>query len=149
MSEDWRHRAVCKGLEEDRAAAVFFSLKRPDIREAKAMCNKCPVRRECLEDSLKQQDRFGVFGGVDQYERRRALQIDREGHASVNSKPIRCPLCGEKKIITNVKRRSWMQVTCSSEACQLTWVAKRVVPRKKTETTEAGTDDSQAVERAL
>lgn len=148
MSEDWRDDARCLDLPETRNE-IFFSLQRPDMKAAKALCAKCPVRRECLEDSLEQQDRFGIFGGADQYERRRALQIDREGHASVNSKPIRCPLCGEKKIITNVKRRSWMRVTCSADDCQLSWVAKRVVPRKKTETIEVGTDDSQAVERAL
>jgi WhiB family redox-sensing transcriptional regulator len=148
MSDDWRNGAECLNLPEARKD-IFFSLVRPDMKAAKAMCAKCPVRRECLEDSLEQQDRFGIFGGADQYQRRQALQIDREGHASANAKPIRCPLCGEKKINTNIKRRSWMRVTCSAVDCQLSWVAKRVVPRKKTEPTEAGTNDSQAVERTL
>lgn len=95
------------------------------------------------------QDRFGIFGGADHLRRRQALQIDREGHATANAKPIRCPLCGERKIITNVKRRSWMQVTCSAEDCQLSWVAKRVVPRKKTEPKEPENSDGQGVEPTI
>jgi WhiB family redox-sensing transcriptional regulator len=129
MSESWSERANCKEIPVE----VFFSSKRADIRRAKAACMECPVRRECLEDSLKQQDRFGIFGGADHLRRRQALQIDADGHATISAKPLRCPLCGEKKIITNVKRRSWMKVTCSREECQLSWVAKRVVPRKPSE----------------
>lgn len=144
MSDDWRHLAKCKDLEE-KEAEIFFSLRGPDKKAAKAMCAQCPVRRECLEDSLKEQDRFGIFGGVDHYERRRALQIDREGHATNHAKPMRCPLCKEQKILTVLKRRSWMRVACSNSECGLVWVAKRVVPRKKTEAKET----NEAVEPAV
>jgi hypothetical protein len=145
MSDDWSERAVCTEIPVE----IFFSSQRRDIKQAKAACFSCPVRRECLEDSLKHQDRFGIFGGADHLRRRQALQIDREGHATVTAKRIRCPLCGEKNITTNIKRRSWMRVTCSNSTCGLSWVAKRVVPRKKTETKETDNNDGQAVEPAI
>jgi WhiB family redox-sensing transcriptional regulator len=146
MSEPrWRERAACK----DMPTALFFSSYNKDIQAAKKVCNTCPVRRTCLEDSLEHQDRFGVFGGADHFRRRQALQIDREGHATINAKPIRCPLCGERDITTLVKRRSWMQVKCPT--CELSWVAKRVAPKKKTTVQEKSTGDSdgQAVEPAV
>ena len=145
MSEEWRKDAACFGLSRE----LFFSTYHSETKRAKAVCTTCPVRRECLVDSLNHQDRFGIFGGATHLQRRQALQIDREGHATANAKPIRCPLCGEKKINTLLKRRSWMRVECSNEECKLAWVAKRVVPRKKTESPEAGADDTKAVEGAL
>lgn len=152
MADTWRERAACLPLPDENAedkAELFFSLHREDMREAKRICGTCPVRRECLLDALEHQDRFGVFGGADHYERRRALQINGEGYATNDVKPIRCPLCLNKRILTIVKRRAWMKVSCTE--CDLTWVAKRVVPRKKTTTQETSTGDSggKAVEPAV
>lgn len=140
MSDPWRDEAVCRDFDRPE---IFFSLKGPDKKEAKAMCARCPVRRQCLEDALEKQDRFGIFGGVDHYELRRAMQINGEGHATHNVKPLRCPYCFEKNILTLVKRRAWMRVSCLS--CDLTWDVKRVVPRKKT-TQEKSESDGQVVE---
>lgn len=144
MTEDWRERASCRGTAEPE---IFFSLKGPDKKAAKALCATCPVRRECLESSLEHEDRFGIFGGADHYERRRAMQINGEGYATSSVKPIRCPFCLGKNVITVLKRRAWMRVSCTQ--CDLTWVAKRVVPRKKTTTQETSTGDGQAVEPAV
>ena len=141
MSEPWEHEAACIGKPPE----IFFSVVYSDIKEAKAVCAECPVRLTCLTKSLERQDRFGVFGGVDHYERRRALQINNEGHATALVKPIRCPICRSENLVVNKKRRSWMSVTCAP--CSLTWVAKRVVPRKPTP--EQETSPSEVVEPTI
>jgi WhiB family redox-sensing transcriptional regulator len=73
----WRYLAACKGAE----AELFFA-PGPDegrplrlAREAKAkrICAECPVKAECLEAALAARESFGVWGGLNEYERRRLL----------------------------------------------------------------------------
>lgn len=68
IEEQWREEAACKGQPID----LFFppsSLKNdhPLILEAKAICYRCPVSKQCLEASDGQ---FGIWGGKTQSERR-------------------------------------------------------------------------------
>jgi hypothetical protein len=39
-------------------------------RIARALCNRCPVRAQCLEYAVKNQEEFGMWGGMSPYERR-------------------------------------------------------------------------------
>ena len=39
-------------------------------REAKLICSRCPVRIECLDHALTHDERFGIFGGLSEMERR-------------------------------------------------------------------------------
>ena len=48
---------------------------RSQVREAKALCADCPVRLLCLENALQQGERYGIWGGKTERERR---QIRRE-----------------------------------------------------------------------
>lgn len=71
---DWRNQAACRGLDPD----LFFSLDtfetKPDRDDreiqAKAVCAGCPVRVECLEYALQAGERYGIWGGLDEIERR-------------------------------------------------------------------------------
>ena len=140
----WTERAECAKPNENGAdrSPLFFSSSGLDIRAAKRICGECPVRRECLSDALEHGDRFGVWGGVDYHELRRAMSIDSEGHATNRSLPPRCPFCFEKKLTVLVKRRNWWRVACST--CDLEWVLKRVVAPKPTPTPEPTRETSES-----
>ncbi|WTJ01515.1 WhiB family transcriptional regulator (plasmid) [Streptomyces sp. NBC_00015] len=66
---DWSERGVC-GLPE---AEALFS-EPGSQHEAKAVCNQCPVRAECLAYALDQRIEFGVWGGKTERERRAMLR---------------------------------------------------------------------------
>jgi WhiB family transcriptional regulator, redox-sensing transcriptional regulator len=38
--------------------------------EAKRICAGCPVQRECLEYALRVREPFGIWGGLNETERR-------------------------------------------------------------------------------
>ena len=40
-------------------------------REAKEVCRGCVVREECLEFALQNGEKFGIWGGLSERERRR------------------------------------------------------------------------------
>ena len=63
----WQERALC--AQTDREA--FFPEKGGSTREAKRVCLSCDVRGECLEYALGHDERFGIWGGLSERERRR------------------------------------------------------------------------------
>ncbi len=63
----WVLEAKC--LDADPEA--FFPEKGGSTREAKRICSACPVRNECLEHALANDERFGIWGGLSERERRR------------------------------------------------------------------------------
>ena len=50
---------------------AFFPEKGGSTREAKKVCLSCDVRGECLEYALAHDERFGIWGGLSERERRR------------------------------------------------------------------------------
>ncbi|MSO78753.1 MAG: WhiB family transcriptional regulator [Acidimicrobiia bacterium] len=70
----WQKRAACRGPE----SVLFFAPTRPESRperesreeRAKAICGDCPVQRECLEYSLRIREPHGIWGGLNETERR-------------------------------------------------------------------------------
>lgn len=68
MRTDWREDALCPQIGGD----LFFVVKGGDVNPAKRVCGMCPVRAECLADSLGDFSADdGVFGGIGQQARRR------------------------------------------------------------------------------
>ncbi|MEX2532634.1 MAG: WhiB family transcriptional regulator [Nitriliruptoraceae bacterium] len=63
----WVLEAKC--LDADPEA--FFPEKGGSTREAKRICTACPVRNDCLEHALVNDERFGIWGGLSERERRR------------------------------------------------------------------------------
>ncbi len=47
------------------------SPRRGSTREAKKICTGCEVRAECLAYALAHDERFGIWGGLSERERRR------------------------------------------------------------------------------
>ena len=65
--EDWQDRALCAQTDPE----AFFPEKGGSTREAKRVCRGCEVRAECLEYALGHDERFGIWGGLSERERRR------------------------------------------------------------------------------
>ena len=67
-------------LFADNTVATYSShlqlLKKKEDREkreakAKAVCSGCPVKFECLEEANEISEPFGVWGGLNEVERKR------------------------------------------------------------------------------
>lgn len=65
--EDWREQGVCAQTDPE----VFFPEKGGSTKEAKAMCVGCEVKAECLDWAMANNERFGIWGGLSERERRR------------------------------------------------------------------------------
>ena len=63
----WQERANCLGVDPD----LFFPERGASTREAKSVCRGCDVRLECLEYALGHGEKFGIWGGLSERERRR------------------------------------------------------------------------------
>jgi WhiB family redox-sensing transcriptional regulator len=65
--EEWQDRALCAETDPE----AFFPEKGGSTREAKRICSGCEVRAECLEYALAHDERFGIWGGLSERERRK------------------------------------------------------------------------------
>ncbi|MCA1188706.1 MULTISPECIES: WhiB family transcriptional regulator [Saccharopolyspora] len=65
--QEWQERALCAQTDPE----AFFPEKGGSTREAKRICAGCEVRSECLEYALEHDERFGIWGGLSERERRR------------------------------------------------------------------------------
>lgn len=63
----WQEQALCAQTDPE----AFFPEKGGSTREAKRICVGCDVKGECLEYALGQDERFGIWGGLSERERRR------------------------------------------------------------------------------
>ncbi len=63
----WQERALCAQTDPE----AFFPEKGGSTREAKRVCLTCDVRSECLEYALANDERFGIWGGLSERERRK------------------------------------------------------------------------------
>jgi WhiB family redox-sensing transcriptional regulator len=63
----WQDFANCLGVDPD----LFFPERGASTREAKEVCRGCVVREECLEYALANGEKFGIWGGMSERERRR------------------------------------------------------------------------------
>ena len=63
----WQVDALCSQTDPE----AFFPEKGGSTRDAKRICTTCEVRTECLEYALQNDERFGIWGGLSERERRR------------------------------------------------------------------------------
>ena len=63
----WQADALCAQTDPE----AFFPEKGGSTREAKRVCEGCEVRSECLDYALANDERFGIWGGLSERERRR------------------------------------------------------------------------------
>lgn len=67
----WAGAALCAQTDPD----LFFPERGgASVAAAKRVCLACPVRSECLDAALRRRERFGVWGGLSERERRALLR---------------------------------------------------------------------------
>ena len=70
---EWMAEGLCAQVDPE----LWFPEKGGPTRQAKAVCARCAVRPECLAYALAHDDRFGVWGGVSERDRRRMTRTAR------------------------------------------------------------------------
>lgn len=74
IEQSWQGKAACRGPQ----ASLFFPpshFERKDDKEyrearAKAICANCPVRRACLDYAVRIREPHGIWGGLNEVERK-------------------------------------------------------------------------------
>lgn len=77
VEDEWQFRAACRGPQ----ATVFFPPPRFERKEeklqrearAKDVCRTCSVRGACLEFAIDIREPHGIWGGLNEAERRQQL----------------------------------------------------------------------------
>ena len=75
---EWSDAAACRNSE----AALFYPADSTERKEerlerelvAKRICASCGVREECLEAALARHESYGIWGGLNEFERRGLLR---------------------------------------------------------------------------
>lgn len=67
----WRNQAICRDTDPD----LFFPIGTTghalvQIDRAKEVCEVCPVKNDCLEYALETNQDSGIWGGLDEEQRR-------------------------------------------------------------------------------
>ena len=74
----WQFAAACRGEDSSLFFAPNYFEKREekDAREAKAkaICGRCQVRAECLEYALRNREPHGIWGGLNEIERKAVIR---------------------------------------------------------------------------
>lgn len=71
----WTDLALCAEVDGE----IFYPEKGGSTREAKQVCRACEVSTECLEYALDHDERYGIWGGLSERERRK---LKRERYAA-------------------------------------------------------------------
>jgi WhiB family transcriptional regulator, redox-sensing transcriptional regulator len=77
LDDSWQVKAECRGPQAD----LFFPpphFEKKDAREArerqaKSICATCSVSKECLEYSIQIREPHGVWGGLNEAERKQIM----------------------------------------------------------------------------
>lgn len=63
----WQDEALCAQADPES----WYPEKGGSTTAAKRVCMECPVRAQCLNEALERQERFGIWGGLSERERRK------------------------------------------------------------------------------
>ena len=74
IDDSWQARAACQG----QMGLAFYPPVRTERRSVKAareerakeICRSCPVRTDCLDHALTSNERYGIWGGTTENERK-------------------------------------------------------------------------------
>jgi WhiB family redox-sensing transcriptional regulator len=89
----WQQEALCADPSNVYMREFFFSTKPDEKYQAKNLCFLCPVRQDCLKWALENRQIWGIWGGKDEGEIRRALSVSWNGQESRRQRYPQCPYC--------------------------------------------------------
>jgi WhiB family redox-sensing transcriptional regulator len=69
--DHWQERSACYGLD----AEIFFPTTEEEAGLALSYCSMCSVKELCLAWALQNGERYGVWGGTTEQQRRRLNRI--------------------------------------------------------------------------
>ncbi|MGK7224071.1 WhiB family transcriptional regulator [Kocuria flava] len=69
----WQTDALCAQTDPE----AFFPEKGGSTRDAKRVCEACPVQSACLDYAMSKDEKFGIWGGLSERERRRLRRLGR------------------------------------------------------------------------
>lgn len=71
VNNDWAESALCKGQPQEWWFPIDHNTKesRKFISQAKAICNICTIKQECLASAIENNELFGIWGGKTPAER--------------------------------------------------------------------------------
>lgn len=78
LSRKWMPKAKCRGVNPD----FFYPERGASTKEAKEVCAQCPVERLCLEYGVQKVEKFGIWGGKSERDRRTIRRNRRKRAAS-------------------------------------------------------------------
>jgi len=77
VEEGWQLKAACRGPQADVFFPPAHAERREDRQErehaAKAICATCSVRRACLDYSVAIREPHGIWGGLNELERKQLI----------------------------------------------------------------------------
>lgn len=77
---EWTQEALCREVGETN---LWFPDKGESSREARRVCLGCPVRVECLQYALDNNEHWGIFGGFTERDRKKLMRGVNPIHTSV------------------------------------------------------------------
>lgn len=69
--EPWTQDALCAQTDPE----AFFPDRGGSTQAAKTICKRCDVTEECLAYALRNNERFGIWGGKSERERRKMGKV--------------------------------------------------------------------------
>jgi WhiB family redox-sensing transcriptional regulator len=127
-TEAWKPDGLCSQLSQTDPDLWkrFFADTALERRPARNLCERCPVKDICLRTALEQKEIWGVWGGCDESEIRRALWVNALGVPTVRCRFPHCPSCKARPsqlfIVSHCEMgtgRKREQVECA--ACGFYW----------------------------
>ena len=82
-ADDWRKQANCRGLSRQEKDDIFFFTSEDEadslekLARARTFCDPCPVRENCLEFALVNNQYHGIWGGMSNKQRREIKYLKR------------------------------------------------------------------------
>jgi len=76
----WMGQALCAQVDQE----IFFPEKGGSTKQAKQVCTGCDVRLECLRYALDHDERYGIWGGLSERERRKVKKAEKAEKAAAS-----------------------------------------------------------------
>lgn len=123
---DWKNRGACRNEDPD----LFYppsANNAKQIKAAKAICRRCPVKDACEADALTRDEQYGIWGGTTHADRNALLMKEKKA----------CTGCGVVKVLAEFYSRPGRGRGHKSrcKACENEYVA--ALRARRREATEA------------